>query len=203
MDYAGIPALRQKSPGIYQSLKSRFQSQDLERICAVFQLSLQLDDWTEPNFKRQHEASFNPKPSRALHILLKCNIKLSAADCCTLIFACLTPKQVSEIAMQQSDVFSNELRRALQISKYIHGNEKHDLSPIDMEISGAILTDEVRHLHLWAASSAIISERFQFISNFHMPELKAYINSRLQSFFTDALEKCFRFLNRSSSCVNS
>lgn len=205
MDYATIPSLKQRSPGVYRSLASRFPVKELIRISSAFERTLDVEEWREVGSLRPVEASFNPKPARVISILLKCHIELVASDCCTVVFACLSGAQQEKLLQLIVPDFEGELSRAMAITQFVTTLTKlaDFRSTCDVNISAALLTDETRHLHLFPMTPDVLRARLEVLGSLLASPWLTNANPTLLRFLQDALHKQLRLCSPNNLCENS
>lgn len=178
--------LKRASPGTFRCLERRLRDPELKLVCRVW------DDTAlppeHPSVNRREGASFNPWPARVVYILVS---ECSENDTTVLLGAlgCLALK----MKLGLPDAMPLESRDLSHQALAWPETAASDLAA--ERIAGAILLDELRHLHMSKYSP---EHRLAFLQNVRervVPRLAFEENAALRKLISAAVERQMRLVS--------
>lgn len=134
--------LQEKSPALSRLLKEFFNKRDMDNLYAFFYQASLLGALREKYIERQDLSSFNPKPARLAHILVKTAGVREKTIIGAGFFACVSPDKL----LNQAEI--KEIKIAYDAIKLINNPRSDGVSRDVLLVSLALALDEIRHLHI-------------------------------------------------------
>lgn len=166
------------SPATTAQLERYLPRSEINLIARAYDFLAEKNEAGELKVAREVDASFNARPSRILQIaLIEGQLRTSSA----LVVSLLASAQDDHSLLDWNT--PSEQKAALLIRSFI-GGEDVELSEEQLDIAGAILLDEIRHMHMstlpYQSRSHRLDQLVGLVSKLQPTRLKIKCDASLQ-----------------------
>lgn len=149
------------APAAYAAFKRLFERLELKRLCNIYSLVFNGQGTREPEILREIGMSYNPKPARICHILMREVERRSAAELSSSMLSCLSAEKIKQTPPEIAKL--NEIEDACQALDPT--DSLNSASGFVKDLHLAHKLDFLRHLHMMNLDSATYTRKYQEIEH--------------------------------------